>query len=308
MSLLTSILASTISVAVIMLYATIGEIISQRAGIMNLGLEGIMLMGAVSAYFTVVHTHSLALAILTVIVVGALLGLIYAFITVTLQANQVVAGLAMMTFGSGLSGFIGNSITGVAANLKFESLPIPLLSKIPVIGKIFFSQNLLVYILYVIVAIVIVYIYKTRPGMTLRALGENPGALDAVGINVFALRYVYCIVGTILVAMGGAYMSIAYSNSWQEGMTGGYGWIAAALVVFSAWNPAMAVVGSVLFGFISIIGNYMQAYFPFIPVKFVAMLPYIFTIIVLILTTGNFRKKHTEAPAALCVPYDRESR
>ena len=122
------------------------------------------------------------------------------------------------------------------------------------------------------------------------------------------LRYIYCIVGTILVAMGGAYMSIAYSNSWQEGMTGGYGWIASALVVFSAWNPIMAVVGSVLFGFISIIGNYMQAYIPVIPVKFVAMLPYIFTIIVLILTTGNFRKKHTEAPAALCVPYDRESR
>lgn len=308
MSLLTSILASTVSVAVIMLYATIGEIINQRAGIMNLGLEGVMLMGAVSAYFTVVHTHSLPLAILVVIAVGAILGLIYAFITVTLQANQVVAGLAMMTFGSGLSGFIGNSVTGVAAGLKFESLPIPVLSQIPVIGKIFFNQNLLVYALYVIVAVVIVFIYKTRPGMTLRALGENPGALDAVGINVFALRYMYCIIGTILVAMGGAYMSIAYSNSWQEGMTGGYGWIASALVVFSAWNPIMAVVGSVLFGFISIIGNYMQAYFPIIPVKFVAMLPYIFTIIVLILTTGNFRKKHTEAPAALCVPYDREGR
>lgn len=308
MSVLVSILASTVSVAVIMLYATTGEILNERAGILNLGLEGVMLMGAVTAYLTVVHTRSLALAVLATLVVGALLGLIYAFITVTLQANQVVAGLAMVTFGSGLSGFLGSKATGISANLKFETLEIPLLSKIPVIGKIFFSQNLLVYAMYIIVVLVIIYIYKTKPGMTLRALGENPGALDAIGINVFALRYIYCMVGTALVAMGGAYMSIAYSNAWQEGMTSGYGWIAAALVVFSAYNPAMAIVGSVLFGFISIIGNYMQTYLPMIPVKFVAMLPYIFTIIVLILTTGNFRKKRTEAPAALGTPYDRESR
>lgn len=308
MVLIISILASSIVYAVSILYAAVGETFSQRAGVMNLGLEGIMLMGAVSGYITAVHTNSLLLSMLAVVLVGAVLGLLYSFLTVTLQTNQVVSGLAMLTFGSGLSGFIGKSVTGISANLKFGKVELPLLSKIPVIGDIFFKQDILVYLMYLIIPLSIFYIYKTKHGMILRALGENPVALDVEGINVFRLRYVYVTFGCIMTCISGAYVSLAYTNFWSEGMTGGKGWIAAALVTFSSWKPKMAMCGALLFGGISIIGSNMQLYVPAVPSQFIAMLPYIATVAVLIISSGSFRKKHTEEPASLCIPYNRENR
>jgi general nucleoside transport system permease protein len=310
MAFIISILAAAVVYAVSILYATIGEIFSQRAGVMNLGLEGIMLMGAVSGYITVVHTHSLALSMLVVIIVGLLLGLLYSFLTVTLKANQIVCGLAILTFGMGLSGFLGKSVSGVSANLKFESYPLPVLSKIPILGDVFFNQDLLVYIMYLIIPLSIFYIYRTKYGMRLRALGENPAALDVEGINVFALRYAYVIFGCIMTTISGAYLSLAYTNFWSEGMTGGRGWIAAALVTFASWKPRAAVWGALLFGGISIIGTNLQIYLPVIPSQFFSMFPYLATIIVLILASGKFKnsKKHTEEPASLCIPYEREGR
>ncbi len=308
MTIIVSILASAVVYAVSILYATIGEIFSQRAGIINLGLEGIMLMGAVTGYITVVHAQNLALGILAVIAVGVALGLIYAFLTVTLRANQIVCGLAMLTFGMGLSGFIGKSVSGISANMKFDKFDIPFLADIPVIGKIFFHQDLLVYIMYLIIPLSIFYIYKTKQGMILRALGENPAALAVEGINIFALRYAYVIFGCVMTAISGAYLSLAYTNFWSEGMTGGRGWIAAALVTFSTWRPKAAVWGALLFGGISIIGSNMQIYLPFIPSQFFSMFPYIATVIVLILASGKFRKKRTEEPSALGVPYETEAR
>lgn len=308
MSLLISVLASTVVYAVSILYAAIGEIFSQRAGVMNLGLEGVMLMGAVSGYITAVHTHSLALSMIVVILVGLVLGLLYSFLTITLQTNQVVSGLAMLTFGSGLSGFIGKSVTGISANLKFEKIEIPLLSKIPVVGEVFFNQDLLVYMMYLIIPLSIFYIYRTKYGMILRALGENPVALDVEGINVFRLRYFYVTLGSVMATVSGAYVSLAYTNFWSEGMTGGKGWIAVALVTFASWKPKLAMLGALLFGGISIIGSNMQLYLPKVPSQFIAMLPYIATIFVLILSSGSFRKKHTDEPASLGIPYNRESR
>lgn len=307
-ALIISILTSAVIYAVSILYATIGEIFSQRAGVMNLGLEGIMLLGAVSGYMTVVSTHNLALSMLVVILVGVLLGLIYAFLTVTLKANQIVCGLAMLTFGTGLSGFIGKSVSGISANMKFEKFDIPLLSQIPIIGDIFFKHDLLVYLMYLIIPLSIFYIYKTKHGMILRALGENPSALDVEGINVFALRYGYVIFGCVMTAVSGAYLSLAYTNFWSEGMTGGRGWIAAALVTFSSWKPKLAVWGALLFGGISILGANMQIYLPIIPSQFFSMFPYIATIVVLILASGSFRKKRAEEPSSLGIPYEREGR
>jgi simple sugar transport system permease protein len=307
-AIIISILASAVVYAVSILYASIGEIFAQRSGIMNLGLEGIMLMGAVSGYMTVVATHNLALSILVVILVGAVLGIIYAFLTVTLRANQIVCGLAMLTFGMGLSGFLGKSVSGVSANMKFEKFDFPLLSQIPILGDIFFKQDLLVYIMYLIIPLSIFYIYKTKQGMILRALGENPAALDVEGINIFTLRYSYVIFGCIMTTVSGAYLSLAYTNFWSEGMTGGRGWIAAALVTFSSWKPKLAVWGALLFGGISIIGSNLQIYLPIIPSQFFSMFPYIATIIVLILASGSFRRKRAEEPSSLGVPYEREGR
>ncbi len=303
-----SICTAAIVYAVSILYAAIGEIYSQRAGIMNLGIEGIMLMGAVSGFLVVCKTNNLVLAMLAVILVGVLLGLLFAFLTVTLRADQTVCGMAFLIFGSGLSGFIGKNVTGIASAVKFEKIEIPLLSQIPVIGGIFFKQDLLVYLMYLIVPLSIFYIYRTRPGMILRALGENPAALDAVGINVFGLRYAYVMFGCAMTAISGACISLSYTNFWNEGMTGGKGWIAFSLVAFSGWNPAGAVLGAVLFGGISILGINLQVYLPGVPSQFYGMLPYVATIAALILTTGSFRRRHTQEPAALCQKYDRENR
>lgn len=306
--LIISIISTAILYAVSVLYAAVGEIFSEKAGIMNLGLEGIMLMGAVSGYLVAVHKQNLGLALLTVIIVGAVLGLVFAFVTVTLQADQTVAGMAMLTFGTGLSGFIGKNVCGVNANLAFESFDIPLLCKIPIIGPSVFHQNILVYAMYIIIPVSMFYIYKTRPGMILRSLGENPATLDSAGYNVFALRYGYVIFGSAMTAVSGACVSLAYTNFWSDGMTSGKGWIAVALVVFASWNPLMAVFGALLFGAISVIGIDIQMVADGLPSQFYSALPYVATIVALIFTTGNFRKKRAAIPAALCIPYNREER
>lgn len=308
MNLLISLLSGAIVYAVSVMYAGIGETFSQRAGVMNLGVEGIMLMGAVSGYITAVNTQNLALSFLVVILTGAIFGLVFAFLTVTLQADQTVCGMAMLTFGTGLSGFLGKDVAGVAAKLKFETFSFPVLGKIPVIGEIFFQQNLLVYAMYVIVPLSMFYIYKTKYGMYLRALGENPAALDSAGMNVFAMRYAYLIFGGAMIAISGSCVTLANTNFWSPGMTAGKGWIAFALVDFSSWNPLKLTLGALLFGFISCLGSNLQIYLPSVPTEIYSAMPYIATIAAFILATGNFRKVHTAQPAALCKPYDRESR
>lgn len=303
-----AILGSAIISATPVLYACIGEIFSERAGVLNLGLEGIMLMGAVMAFITASSTSNLGLAILVTMLTGALMGLLYAFVTVTLRANQIVAGLAMVFFGTGLSGFLGKSVSGTAASVTFQHIAIPGLSNIPVVGQALFNQDLMVYTAYLIVPVAAFYIFKTRPGLKLRAVGENPGALDAVGVNVNLLRYGYVMLGCMLAAIGGAYLTLAYTPAWTDGMTAGKGWIALALVIFASWNPWKGLAGALLFGGIDVLGFRLQAVGVTIPSHIISMLPYACTVIVLILTTRNFLKKRNSVPAALGVSYFREDR
>ncbi|MDD2427530.1 MAG: ABC transporter permease [Eubacteriales bacterium] len=306
--ILIQILAATLATSPPILYASLGEIFSERAGILNLGLEGIMLIGAVSGFMVGLSSESLFLAILATLAAGAIVGLVYAFLTVTLQANQTVAGLALVTVGSGLSGVLGRDVTGAAATVSFSNVAIPGLSKIPVIGPILFNQNPMVYALYILVPLAHFYIFKTRPGLKLRALGENPSALDASGTRVYLLRYLYVILGCSISALGGAYITLAYTPTWMIGITAGKGWIAAALVIFASWKPINAALGALLFGGIEVLGTRMQTMGVPISSYFINMLPYIFTVLVLIISTGDFRKSKSPVPAALGQPYDRESR
>lgn len=299
---------ATLVAATPILYASIGAVFSERSGISNLGIEGIMLMGAVSGFMAAVRTSSLVGAILSVILVGILIGLIYAFLTISLQANQIVCGLALTIFGQGFSGFLGSKVSGITAPLNVQKIAIPILSDIPVVGTILFQHDIFIYALYLIVPLSYLYLYKTKPGLALRAVGENPAAVDDTGRNVKLMRYTYVIFGCVMAAIGGAYLSLVYAPSWTNGMTAGKGWIAVALVIFSTWNPALAAGGALLFGGIDIFSTRIQAIGINIPAYFIRMLPYLITILVLIIYTGDFMKRKTSAPKALGTPYDREER
>jgi len=314
-NLLVSTLAVTIRAGTSLLYATLGEIYTERSGILNLGLEGMMIVGAVSAFAAAFATESLLIGILAALASSAVLASIHAFLTITLRANQTVSGLALTIFGSGLASFMGQRLGPEGRPLvgqigpRFDRLPVPLLSDFPIVGRAMFQQDLLVYLAYLLVPLSWFFLYKTRPGLHLRAVGEDPRAADAMGINVTATRYAYTILGGMLVGLGGAHLSLAYTPGWTEGLTAGRGWIAVAMVIFATWDPVRAVVGAVLFGGINAVQFRMQAMGSTIPASFLNMLPYAFTIVVLALITWweAFRKR-IGAPAALGLPYAREEK
>ncbi|MBN2260589.1 MAG: ABC transporter permease [Clostridiales bacterium] len=307
-NMLIAILAAAITSGTPILFAALGEIVTEKSGVQNLGLEGMMLVGAVSGFMMGYLTHNLFLAVLVAALGGGILALIHSFITITLKANQVVSGLALTIFGTGLSGYLGKPYIGMPAPVKFEIVPIPILSKIPVIGTIFFNHNLLVYFSYILIFVLWFYIYRTRQGLNLRATGENPGAADSLGVNVFRLRYLYTVIGGMLAGIGGAYLSLASAPSWVENMSGGRGWLAVALVIFAVWNPARAVFGAYLFGGVEALGYRMQAIGVTVSPFFLNMMPYLLTIIVLIIVTINTQHKHIGEPEALGKSYDREER
>ena len=306
---LISFFSSAIVACIPILFAALGEIFTERSGVMNLGLEGTMLMGAVAGYVTVVRSGSLWLGVAAALAAGLLMGLLFSFLVITLKVDQTVCGLAMNLFGTGLSGYIGKAVSGVASSLTFKPVAIPVLSEIPFIGPILFKQDVLVYLVYILIAVSCFFIYKTKHGLILRSLGENPGAVDALGINVFRLRYLYTSIGAMLAALGGAYLTLVYTPLWADAMTSGKGWIALALVIFATWNPALVAVGAVLFGGINVLALRIQVAGVSIPSQFLNMLPYVCTILVLIATTGNFGgKRRSASPKALAQPYDREAR
>lgn len=314
-ALLVSILTVTIQAGTSLVFATIGEIFTERSGILNLGLEGIMIMGAVTAFAAAYHSGSLAVAVLVAILVGGLLASIHAFLTIGLRTDQVVTGLALTLFGAGLASFLGQNLGPGGKPLvgeigpKFGKVAIPLLSQIPFVGQALFRQDLLVYVMYLLVPIATYYIYRTRPGLHLRAVGENPATADAMGINVARTRYVYTILGGMLIGLGGAHLSLAYTPGWTENLTGGRGWIAIALVIFATWDPRRAVIGAILFGGVNAIQFRLQAAGTTLPAAFLGMLPYLFTIIVLVVITWwEAFSKRVGAPAALGLPYVREER
>jgi len=301
------ILSIAIQSSVAVLFATLGEVFTERSGILNLGVEGMMLMGALSGFAATFYSHSLLLGILTALVVGGLLAMIHGFFTITLRANQVVCGLALAILGIGLSSFLGRPIIGRVAE-RFVPLPIPVLKEIPILGPVLFNQSALVYVGYILVPLSWFFLYHTRPGLNLRAVGENPAAADTSGIGVVPLRYLWTIFGGMLAGLGGAYLSLCYTPGWKENMTSGQGWIAIAMVIFALWNPFRAVLGALLFGGVNALQFYFEArQIDLVPSYILRMLPYLFTIVILvIITRGKTVRKRVGAPASLGLPFQRE--
>ncbi|MDD2401563.1 MAG: ABC transporter permease [Clostridia bacterium] len=310
-TMMVAFLANTIISGTPLLFATLGEIITERVGNLNLGVEGMMLMGAVSGFYVGLTTQSSLLALIAAMLAGGSGALIYAILTVSFRTNQVVTGLALTIFGTGVSGFMGQSLVGKvtpdAVKAVFKPVVVPILGEIPYIGEIFFQQDIFIYLSYIMVVLVGIYLYKTRLGLNLRAVGENPAAADAASINVSLYKYAHILLGGALCGLGGAYLSLVYVPAWQDNITAGRGWIAVALVIFAAWNPYKALVGSYLFGGLDIIGFRIQGTgFP-VSQYIIDMLPYLVTIIVLVVASLKKSKKNAP-PKALGVPYFREER
>ncbi len=316
MDLVTSILTITLRAGTSLIFATIGETLTERAGILNLGLEGMMLMGAVSSFAASFYTHNIALAILVALGVGALMASIHAFLTVTMRANQVVSGLSMTLFGTGFASFLGQKMGPASNNFRLVGLSaakltphrIPVLGDLPILGAIV-NQDYMTYAVYLLIPVAWFFLYKTRPGLWLRSVGDDPQTADAMGIDVFRTKYLYTILGGMLVALGGAHLSLSYTPGWTENITGGRGWIVIALVIFSMWNPARAIWGALLFGGINAVQFRLQASGTTIPAGFLNMLPYIMTILVLVaMTWWEALSKKMGAPASLGNSYMREDK
>lgn len=315
------ILQAGVATGTVLLFACLGEIFAERAGVMNLGVEGMMLVGAMSAYSIAIMTGNPWLGILVAMIAAGLVSQVHAFITITLQADQVVSGLALNFMAVGISLVLGENLNKAGTIALMPSYTIPLLSQIPLLGPIFFTDHkLLVYIGYILFPLAWYYINHTRPGMDLRAIGEYPAAADSLGINVFQLRYFYVFVGGLLAGLGGATISLAISPGWfSELTTAGQGWIAVGLVIFAQWDPLRAALGSYAFGALRrlvldiqgpqiIFGLANPFYFnPYLGF-FLQMLPYAFTIIVLVLGSREAMRKRLGAPTALGVPYIRGER
>lgn len=292
-----------------LLFATLGEIITEKAGLLNLGVEGMMLIGAVAGFGVGYTTDSPLLAVLAAAIAGGMSGLLFGFLTITLRANQVVSGLTLTIFGTGLSSFIGTNYVGSKMSetfiTAFQPKSIPLISRIPLVGQALFNQDLYVYLGMICAIILGLYLYRTRKGLNLTAVGENPSAADASGINVEGYKYFHVILGGALCGLGGAYLSVVDVPQWQDHITAGRGWIAIALVIFVSWNPVKALFGAYLFGGLSIIGFRLQQFD--ISQSLLDTLPYIVTIVVLVMSSMR-HSKDNGPPKGLSIPYFREER
>lgn len=315
------ILQAGVATGTVLLFATIGEIFAERSGVLNLGVEGMMLMGAVCAYRTAVSTGNPWLGLIVAMIVGGLISQIHAYISIHLQADQVVSGLSLGFLAVGLSLVLGEGLSKAGTISLLPSFSIPLLEKIPVLGRIFFiDQNIMTYVGYLFFPLCWYFINRTRPGLHLRSVGEFPAAADALGINVYRLRYFYVFIGGVCAGLAGATISLAISPGWfSELTTAGQGWIAIGLVIFAQWDPLRAAFGSYIFGalrrlILDIQGPlllfgfanpfYYNPYYGF----FLQMLPYAFTIIVLVLGSREAMRKRIGSPAALGLPYIRGER
>lgn len=307
-SFLVAVLSAAIPAGTAILYACLGELITERAGILNLGVEGMMLMGALAGVAFTIWTGAAWLGVLGAMLAGSAMASLHAILTIPLRANQVVSGLALTLFGGGLSAFLGRNLVGDPLPDKFADVHIPLLADIPKLGQILFQQDPLVYISYAVVPITWFLVFRTHPGLHLRALGENPAAVDAMGVPVNPLRFMYVVVGGALAGLGGAVISLGTNPGWTEGMTAGRGWIAVALVIFAGWNPARALVGAYLFGGVQAGQFQLQAVGVGVSSFFLNMLPYLFTILVLVISSREAARRRMGAPAALGRPFVREER
>lgn len=302
MTVLVGILASGIRLATPYLYAGIGETFSQRSGVLNLGVEGQMLLGAFAAFYVALTTENLWLGVLAAIVVGGLMGLAMAFVTINLQAEQGISGIGFYLFGLGLSDLLFQKMLGTVETVKgFPKVHIPVLSDIPVIGDIFFRQNVLVYIAFALVPLAWFLLNKTTLGLKIKAVGENPEAADSLGVSVVRVRYFTVILGGVLSGVAGASLSIALLNVFQQNLTSGLGFIAVALVYFGAWRPWGVLGGALLFSLVNSLQLWVQVLGIPIPSDIAVMMPYILTILVLVLAVSRVRP-----PSALTKIFERE--
>ncbi len=292
----------TLAAGTPLVFAALGELVTEKSGVLNLGVEGMMLVGAVTAFAVAATTNSPWLGVACGMIAGALVSLIFAVLTLTLMANQVASGLALSLFGLGLSAFAGLPFVSVVIE-GIQPLSVAGLSDLPVIGKLLFAHNPLVYLSLLLFALVQVFLYRTRAGLVLRAVGESPHSAHAIGYPVVAIRYAAVMFGGACSGLAGAYLAVAYTPLWVEGMTAGRGWIALALVVFATWKPWRVLAGAYLFGGVTLAQFQAQALGIDVPSQFLSMLPYLATIVVLAIISRDAATIRLNAPASLGRPF-----
>jgi general nucleoside transport system permease protein len=312
------VLAQAVLYGTPLLYAALGELLAERSGVLNLGVEGMMLVGAVMGFWTVQRFHVTTAAALVAAVgiaalAGAAMALIHAFLVITLRASQIVSGLALTIFAgaAGLASYLGNdlNLADQPARHSFHNLDVFGLADAPIIGPIVFGQSALVYVSWLCVVFVLLYLARTRPGLNVRAVGESPAAADAMGINVTAYRYAHVLVGGAFAGIGGACFTLAITPQWDPGITGGAGWIAIALVIFAFWRPELCLLGAYFFGALTALAPNLQARdITNAPHEIFDSLPYLMTVVVLVVVSNGWAKRRLGAPAALGLPYVREER
>lgn len=300
--LITNILFATIRTGTPLLLVALGEMVCEKSGVLNLGQEGMMLIGAVLGFVAVYHSDSLFIGFMVAAFGGIIMSLLFGFISLTLNASQVATGLALTIFGTGLSAFIGADYEGKTIT-SLTTLSIPFLSDIPVIGKILFSQDIIVYLSFMIFIVIYLFFKSGRYGLTVRAVGENPDAANAIGLSVIRTRYLALMFGGAMAGLAGGYLSIAYTPLWTENMTAGRGWIALALVVFASWRAERIMLGAYLFGFASIMHLVAQGLGFSVSSNLLAILPYGATIIVLVILSMNSERLKLFEPMALGKPW-----
>jgi simple sugar transport system permease protein len=300
---LVGIVTSGIRLATSYLYAALGETFGQRSGVLNLGVDGIMLLGAFGAYYTVLQTENLALGMLVAIVIGLVMGLLMAVVSVTLQAEQGISGIGVYLFGLGMSDLLFRMLVGTPRPIDgFPRIAIPLLSDIPIIGEIFFNHNLLVYVAFLLVPVSAFVINNTTLGLKIRAVGQNPEAADTLGVSVARIRYLTVILGSTLAGVAGASLSVALLGIFQQNLTNGQGFIAVALVYFGAWRPRGVMLGALLYGLVAalVLAGNTLGIIPKSASNIAAMMPAIITILALIVAVQRVHQ-----PAALTKAYER---
>jgi simple sugar transport system permease protein len=292
------ILAAAIAAGTPLVFAALGELVTEKSGVLNLGVEGMMLVGAIAGFATAATTGSLWLGVLAGMAAGAVMSAIFAVLTLNLMANQVASGLALTLFGIGLSAFAGKPFESVSL-VGEGPLDIPLLSQIPVLGPIFFKQHFLVYVSWALFAGVSWFLYKSRAGLVLRSVGESPDSAHAIGYPVIRIRWLATLFGGAMAGVGGAYLSEFYAPLWVEGMVAGRGWIALALVVFATWRPARVMLGAYLFGGVTIAQFFAQGAGVDVTAQLLSALPYLATIVVLVIISRNVNTIRLNSPVSL---------
>ncbi len=292
------IILATLGAGTPLVFAALGELITEKSGVLNLGVEGMMLVGAVCGFAVAANTGSLWLGVVTAMTAGAAMALLFGILTLTFQANQVASGLALTIFGVGLSAYIGLEYTSVALT-GLQAVHIPLLSSIPLLGPTIFSLDPLMYLSFALLAAISYFLYRSKTGLLLRAIGESPTSAHSIGYPVIQIRYLAVMFGGGMAGLGGAYLALVYTPLWVEGMTAGRGWISLALVVFATWRPARVIFGAYLFGGVTILQFHVQGLGIDLPSQLLSSLPYIATIVVLVFISRDINTIRLNAPASI---------